>query len=117
VTHNDAWTDFLEDMPEPTPRSRAARVTRENPYSQNPDDPYVDLVAEGLVFDTTDHRSHDRDRVRIEEVSHITARSMTYGYGYRYLADGRNVSTRQTLGVPLRTDELPAALLERLGLT
>jgi hypothetical protein len=113
----DPFTDFLTDMPEPRPRTRKARVSDRNPYSQNPDDPYVNLVLEGYgTFDVTDIGDAARGRVQIHEVSYQGARGMLFGYGFRYRADG-TLGIRPVLAVPLRTDELPAPLLERLALT
>ena len=97
-------------------RTVAAKVSRRNPYSQNPEDPYVDLIAEGEPFDVTDIRDFDRGKVQIHEVSYLSERGMLFGYGFRYLNTGL-LAKRPTLAVPLRTDELPAHLLERLGLT
>jgi hypothetical protein len=40
---DDPWQAFHDDMPEPKPPTRRARVTRENPRSQVATDPYLNL--------------------------------------------------------------------------
>ena len=112
------FEDFLsppESKREPTV---AARVTQENPKSQNPDDPYVDLDAEDIPpFVATDPLSAvfgPGERYEIHEVSYSPSKGTVNGYGYRFKRDGTVALKPANDAIPLVMDELPSAVYDRL---
>lgn len=114
----DPWVDFLDDMPEPKPRSRAARASVENPRSQVATDPYVNLsLIDEPPFRVTDHDGAvfgEPDTYEIYEITHSVAKGKLYGYGYKVLRNGMIGARPCGDAILIAWSDIPAHLHERL---
>lgn len=111
------WDDWHRD--EPTPRhgrTTRRRVSKANPRSTNPTDPYVNLVEEGLpTFRVVDPMSTVfgyEETFEIEEISNTGG--TLQGFGRRVLRNNSLAARQDSNALPLRWEDVPTDLHERL---